>query len=52
MIRGRMLTAIAAVISLLVLMPLIWMVAVSFMAPGEAAQFPPPLFPAKPTLEN
>jgi multiple sugar transport system permease protein len=52
MMRGRLLTLLAAVIALLVLMPLIWMVAVSFMAPGEAAQFPPPLFPARPTLAN
>ena len=52
MIRGRILTLVAALVALLVLMPLIWMVAVSFMAPGEAAQFPPPLFPANPTLAN
>lgn len=52
MMRGRILTIIAALVALLVLMPLIWMVAVSFMAPGEAAQFPPPLFPAHPTLVN
>lgn len=52
MIRGRLLTLVAAVVALLVLMPLIWMLAVSFMAPGEAAQFPPPLFPASPTLGN
>jgi multiple sugar transport system permease protein len=52
MIRGRILTLIAALVALIVLMPLIWMVAVSFMAPGEAAQFPPPLFPARPTLVN
>ena len=52
MIRGRILTAVAALVALLVLMPLVWMVAVSFMAPGEAAQFPPPLFPARPTLVN
>jgi multiple sugar transport system permease protein len=53
MIRsGRILTMVAALVAFLVLMPLIWMVAVSFMAPGEAAQFPPPLFPARPTLVN
>jgi multiple sugar transport system permease protein len=52
MIRGRLLTLIAALVALLVLTPLVWMVSVSFMAPGEAAQFPPPLFPAKPTLAN
>jgi multiple sugar transport system permease protein len=52
MIRGRLLTLFAALVALLVLTPLIWMVSVSFMAPGEAAQFPPPLFPATPTLVN
>ena len=52
MIRRFALTGLAAIVALLVLMPLIWMVLVSFMAPGEAAAFPPPLFPANPTLEN
>ena len=52
MIRRYALTGFAALVALLVLMPLIWMVSVSFMAPGEAATFPPPLFPANPTLEN
>ena len=52
MIRRYALTGFAALVTLLVLMPLIWMVSVSFMAPGEAATFPPPLFPANPTLEN
>lgn len=45
-------TAFAALVALLVLMPLLWMVSVSLMQPGEAAQFPPPLFPAHPTLGN
>lgn len=50
---GTILTNVgAAVFAVIVLMPLVWMVAVSFMAPGEAAQFPPPLVPADPTLEN
>ena len=52
MIRRYALTGFAAVVALLVLMPLIWMVSVSFMKPGEAAAFPPPLFPVEPTLEN
>ncbi len=52
MIRRYALTGFAALIALLVLMPIIWMVSVSFMAPGEAATFPPPLFPSDPTLEN
>jgi multiple sugar transport system permease protein len=50
--RGWPITLFAGGVALIVLMPLIWMVSVSFMAPGEAATFPPPLFPAEPTLEN
>lgn len=41
-----------ALFTLLTLAPLLWMVAVSFMRPGEAASFPPPLIPADPTLDN
>jgi len=32
--------------------PLLWMLSVSFMSPGEASSFPPPLFPENPTLDN
>jgi multiple sugar transport system permease protein len=32
--------------------PLLWMLSVSFMAPGEASQFPPKLLPDSPTLHN
>ena len=46
------LTLLAAIVALLVLAPLAWMVSVSFMTPGAAAQFPPPLWPEHPTLEN
>ena len=52
MIRRYALTGFTALLALVVLMPLVWMVSVSFMAPGEAAAFPPPLFPSEPTLEN
>lgn len=45
-------TALAAFVALVTTAPLLWMVSVSFMAPGEASQFPPPLLPANPTLEN
>ena len=41
-----------AVAALLALFPLVWMLSVSFMAPGEASTFPPPLLPAAPTLAN
>ena len=34
------------------LFPLLWMLSVSFMTPGEASSLPPPLFPGKPTLGN
>ena len=38
--------------SAITLFPLVWMLAVSFMAPGEASTYPPPLVPAHPTLGN
>lgn len=39
-------------IGLIVLFPLSWMVSVSLMSSGEAANFPPPLIPSAPTLEH
>ncbi|WLI91636.1 carbohydrate ABC transporter permease [Massilia sp. R2A-15] len=36
----------------LTIFPLAWMLSVSFMTPGEASHFPPPLLPAHPTLAN
>ena len=36
----------------LALLPLLWMLSVSFMAPGSASALPPPLLPAHPTLDN
>ena len=45
-------TGAAAIFALVTLAPLLWMLSVSFMAPGEAAAFPPPLIPSVPTLEN
>jgi multiple sugar transport system permease protein len=41
-----------AALAALTLFPLAWMVCASLMAPGEASTFPPPLFPAAPTLGN
>ncbi len=41
-----------ALLSALTLFPLLWMLSASFMAPGEASTFPPPLLPAAPTLEH
>ncbi|WP_033073904.1 carbohydrate ABC transporter permease [Sphingopyxis sp. MWB1] len=50
--RRILVTALAALVALITVAPLLWMVSVSFMAPGEAAQFPPPLLPQSPSLEN
>jgi len=36
----------------LAVFPLVWMVSVSFMAPGEASHFPPPLLPRAATMAN
>jgi multiple sugar transport system permease protein len=41
-----------AVLAMLSLAPLLWMLSVSLMHPGEASSFPPPLLPASPTLAN
>ena len=36
----------------LAVLPLLWMLSVSFMTPGEASSLPPPLLPAHATLGN
>jgi multiple sugar transport system permease protein len=46
------LNALAVIVAALTLFPLFWMVAVSLMSAGEAAQFPPPIWPRAPTLEH
>ena len=42
--------ALIALLAAFALFPLLWMVSVSFMSPGEASRFPPPLLPDAPTL--
>jgi len=44
--------AALGVIALLTLAPILWMISVSFMHPGEAAASPPPLLPREATLGN
>lgn len=44
--------AALAFIALSALAPLLWMLSVSLMQPGEASTQPPPLLPASPTLAN
>lgn len=51
-LRRWSVTLLAAFAALVTIAPLLWMVSVSLMARGEAAHFPPPLWPASPTLEN
>ena len=41
-----------AMFAVLSLGPLLWMLSVSFMQPGEASHFPPPLLPAHATWAN
>ena len=50
--RGAALLRIALLCLLagFALFPLLWMLSVSLMAPGEASRFPPPLLPAEPGL--
>jgi multiple sugar transport system permease protein len=38
--------------ALVTLLPLVWMLSVSLMSPGEASRFPPPLLPHQPTVAN
>ena len=52
-IGGAPLLQLALVaLGLLTAAPLLWMVSASFMHPGDSSTFPPPLWPARPTLEN
>jgi multiple sugar transport system permease protein len=41
-----------AFVTALTVFPLLWMASASFMVPGEASNFPPPLLPSAPTLQN
>ena len=52
MIRALRADRLAALVALMVLMPLIWMVSVSFMAPGEAAAISTAFVPSHPTLDQ
>ena len=51
-LRTVLLNVGVAVIGLIVLFPLLWMLSVSFMSTGEAANFPPPLVPTRWTLDH
>jgi multiple sugar transport system permease protein len=56
-LRERRVTALLVngallIVAAVALAPIVWMVSVSFMQPGEASQFPPPWWPDQPTLHN
>ena len=44
--------ALLVLLALFALFPLVWMLSVSFMTPGEASTLPPPLLPKSATLAN
>jgi len=50
--RGLLTNALMWGLGVFAIAPLLWMLAVSVMQPGEAAHFPPPLIPAHPTALN
>lgn len=50
--RRALVNGLLTLCALLTMFPLVWMVSVSLMAPGEASHFPPPLLPRKATLAN
>ncbi len=50
--RGLLRTLVVVVFALVTAAPLLWMVNVSLMPKGAAASFPPPFWPAAPTLAN
>jgi multiple sugar transport system permease protein len=51
-VRSMLVNGSLLLIAAFALFPLLWMVAASFMQPGEASSYPPPLWPAAPTLDN
>jgi multiple sugar transport system permease protein len=51
-VNNVMLHALLIVTAALSLLPMLWMIAASFMSAGEANTFPPKLLPSDPTLEH
>lgn len=50
--RAILTNSAVAALTLITLLPLVWMVTVSFMPRGESSQFPPPFWPSRWSLEN
>jgi len=51
-LAGPLVNGALLVLGAVTVLPLVWMLSVSLMAPGEASTFPPPLLPGRPTLTN
>ena len=51
-LAGALVNGLLVAAAFIALFPLAWMLSVSFMQPGEASAFPPPLLPAHATLAN
>lgn len=49
---NAIINGLLAALAVLSLAPLLWMLSVSFMHPGEASAFPPPLLPSSATWHN
>lgn len=49
---GLLVNGLLLAAATITLLPLLWMLSVSFMPPGEASTFPPPLLPSRGTLAN
>jgi multiple sugar transport system permease protein len=50
--HGIAINAALLLLTLIAAAPLLWMLSVSFMPAGTASHFPPPLLPARATLDN
>jgi multiple sugar transport system permease protein len=51
-LESMLVNGLLVALALFALFPLVWMLSVSFMHPGEASSLPPPLLPKSPTLDN
>lgn len=51
-LAGALVNGLLVAAATLTLLPLVWMLSVSLMSPGEASTFPPPLLPGRATFDN
>jgi multiple sugar transport system permease protein len=51
-LAGTLVNGLLVAAATLTLLPLVWMLSVSLMSPGEASTFPPPLLPGRATFDN